>query len=284
MIEKILRLGKEAAIYGLSSIVGRFVNFLLVPLYTNFLLPSEYGVIATLYSYIAFAFILYGLGMEPAYMRFVSSMERNDRKETFTVPFVTLVAGSLILTSALHLFSGPLTALGGFAPENESLLRYAAWILFSDALAIIPFASLRMEHRAFRFAGFRILNILLTVVLNVVFLVAFGMKAEGVLLANLLASAITFGVLLRDILPLLTRKFGKPLFLDLLRFGLPYIPAGLASVAMQVIDRPILKALTDDATVGIYQANYRLGIFMMLVVGMFDYAWRPFFLDHAREP
>src|SRR5208337_4668817 len=70
----------------------------------------------------------------------------------------------------------------------------------------------------------------------------------------------------------------------LMKFGLPYIPAGLASMAVQVIDRPILKALTDDATVGIYSANYRLGIFMMLVVNMFDAAWRPFFLDHAKQP
>jgi O-antigen/teichoic acid export membrane protein len=81
----------------------------------------------------------------------------------------------------------------------------------------------------------------------------------------------------------LVLRFHLPLFRQLLRFGLPYIPAGLAGIAIQVIDRPILKALTDDATVGIYQANYRLGIIMMLCVSMFDYAWRPFFLTQAKE-
>ena len=70
----------------------------------------------------------------------------------------------------------------------------------------------------------------------------------------------------------------------MLKFGLPYIPAGLAAMMVQVIDRPILLALTNESTVGIYQANYRLGIFMMLIVSMYDYAWRPFFLTHADEP
>jgi O-antigen/teichoic acid export membrane protein len=81
----------------------------------------------------------------------------------------------------------------------------------------------------------------------------------------------------------LTFHFPSKLYKGLLRFGLPYIPASLAGIAIQVIDRPILKALTNDATVGVYTANYRLGVLMMLVVGMFDYAWRPFFLTHAKD-
>ncbi len=79
-------------------------------------------------------------------------------------------------------------------------------------------------------------------------------------------------------------NFAAKLYTALLKFGLPYIPAGLAAMMVQVIDRPILLALTNESTVGIYQANYRLGIFMMLVVSMYDYAWRPFFLTHANEP
>jgi O-antigen/teichoic acid export membrane protein len=81
----------------------------------------------------------------------------------------------------------------------------------------------------------------------------------------------------------LTLRFPAGLYKEILKFGLPYIPAGLAGIAMQVIDRPIVKALTNDSTLGIYQLNYRLGIFMMLIVGMFDYAWRPFFLNHAKD-
>ena len=284
MIEKILRLGKEAAIYGLSSVLGRFLNFLLVPLYTNYLLKAEYGVIATLYSYIGFAFILYGFGLDAAYMRYVSSMEIGDKKQNFSTPFLSHIASSIALTLALLATAEAVASAIGLERTGSLLVRYGAGILFFDTLAVIPFASLRMSNRALSFAGIRIFHILLTIALNVLLLLGFGMKAEGVLLANLVASALTFVVLLGIIIPQFTARFSMPLYRELLKFGLPYIPAGLAGIALQVVDRPILKALTDDATVGIYQANYRLGIFMMLVVGMFDYAWRPFFLSHAKEP
>jgi O-antigen/teichoic acid export membrane protein len=89
--------------------------------------------------------------------------------------------------------------------------------------------------------------------------------------------------LLPTIFRYLTKEFNLPLWKALMKFGLPYIPSGLAAMAIQVIDRPILRVLTDDATVGIYQANYRLGIFMMLIVSMYDYAWRPFYFSTAKE-
>ena len=284
MIEKILQLGKEAAIYGLSSIVGRFINFLLVPLYTNFLLPAEYGVIATLYSYLAFAFIVYGFGMEAAYMRYVSSLEIGDDKQNFSTPFFFLLGSSILLSLLISGGAAPIARVIELGAGQSLLVRYGAWILCLDTLAVIPYASLRMKNRAMAFALIRLANIILNVVFVVILVVVMGMRAEGVVIANLAASAGTFLLLLRFTIPHLTTRFSPQLFKALLKFGIPYIPAGLASIAMQVIDRPILLALTDEATVGVYQASYRLGIFMMLVVGMFDYAWRPFFLNHAKDP
>jgi len=284
MIEKIVRLGKEAAIYGLSSIVGRFLNFLLVPFYTNLLVPSEYGIIANLYSYIAFAAIIFGYGMDAAYMRFVASLEIGDKKQNFSTPLISLVCTSLVLSLLISWQTPLLAEWMGMGAGGELLVLVAAWILFFDTAVLIPYAYLRMENKAGTFALIRIANIVLTVLLNIVFLLGFEMKADGVVLANLLASVLTFGIHLRSIVSNFTPAVPANLYKEHLKFGLPYIPAGLASVAMQVIDRPLLKALTDDATVGIYQANYRMGVFMMLFVGMFDYAWRPFFLKHANEP
>jgi O-antigen/teichoic acid export membrane protein len=284
MIDKILRLGKETAIYGLSSIVGRFLNFLLVPLYTNLLLPSDYGVIATLYAYIAFAAVIFGYGMDAAYMRFAASWEEGEKKQTYSVPFLSVVASSFVLSLILYRSAPVLADWMGIGGEAVPLVEMAAWILFFDAIVLVPYAALRMENKAGTFALIRIINIVLTIILNVVFLAVLGMKAEGVVMANLVASALTLLLHLRGIARNFTLRFSPTLYKQLLAFGLPYLPAGLAGIAMQVIDRPIMKALTDDATVGIYQANYRMGVFMMLVVGMFDYAWRPFFLRHAREP
>ncbi len=283
MIEKILRLGKDAAIYGLSSILGRFLNFLLVPFYTNYLLPSEYGVVANIYAYIAFANVVYGYGMDNAYMRFVSSPELGEKREHYSTPFFSILVTSVFLSGLIHLFSPAIAGLIGIDAAQADLIKYSAWIICFDTLMIVPYASLRMEQKAKSFATLRVVHIVLNLIFNIVLIVGFRMKADGVLLANLVASLLTLLFLLRLTGNQLLPRFSSKLYRELLRFGLPYIPAGLAGVAMQVIDRPILKALTDDATVGIYQANYRLGVLMMLVVSMFDYAWRPFFLTHARE-
>ena len=284
MLDRILKLGKEAAIYGLSSIVGRFLNFLLVPFYTNFLTRSEYGVVSNVYAYIAFAFVLYGYGMDSAYMRFVASAEPKDKKQTVSIPFFAVLGTSVLFSMIVHFFAPSIGELVGIDVAHADLIRYSAWILCFDTLVIVPFAYLRMENRAKEFAALRILNIVINVVLTVYMLVFLKMKTEAVFIANLIASATTALMLFWVVFPNLTLKLSGRLYKEMLRFGLPYIPAGLAGIAIQVIDRPIVKALTNDATLGVYQANYRLGVLMMLVVGMFDYAWRPFFLTHAKDP
>jgi O-antigen/teichoic acid export membrane protein len=282
MLDRIFKLGKEAAVYGLSSIVGRFLNFLLVPFYTNYLARAEYGVVSNIYAYIAFAFVIYGYGMDSAYMRFVASSESEDKKQTLSIPLYSLLVTSLLFSVGVHAFAPAISEAIG-AEGHANLIRYAGWILFFDTLVIVPFAYLRMTNRAKVFAGLRILNILINVVLTILMLAFFRMKLEAVFIANLVASAATALMLAWVALPQLTLKLSGQLFREMLGFGLPYIPAGLAGIAIQVIDRPIVKALTNDATLGVYQANYRLGVLMMLVVGMFDYAWRPFFLTHARD-
>lgn len=283
MLDKIIRLGKETAIYGLSTVVGRLLNFLIVPFYANVLLPAENGVISNIYAYIAFAYVIFCYGMEPAYMRFVSSLELGDKKQNFSVPFLSILVTSVIFALAIHFNSTSLASIMGVDQTQHQFIQYAGWILCLDALTVIPFASLRMEQKAKRFATLKIFNITVNLLLNLVLILGLGMHAEGVFLANLMASGLTFLAMIGMVFRRLTFKFPAGLYKEILKFGLPYIPAGLAGIAMQVIDRPIVKALTNDATLGIYQLNYRLGIFMMLIVGMFDYAWRPFFLNHAKD-
>ena len=292
MLDRIFKLGKESAIYGLSSIVGRFLNFLLVPLYTNFLAKAEVGISGFLYSYIAFAFVIYGYGMDSAYMRFVASAEANEKKHLVSAPFFSLLGSSFLFSLIIYFTAVPIEGLLNGATGRGDLvghaawilfIRYSAWILFFDTLAIVPFAYLRMQNKAKLFAGLRILNIVITIVLTVIMFVLLHMRVEVVFIANLIASALTSLVLLWIISPELTLRIPWKLYKEMLGFGLPYIPASLAGIAIQVIDRPILKAMTNDETVGIYTANYRLGVLMMLVVGMFDYAWRPFFLTHAKD-
>jgi O-antigen/teichoic acid export membrane protein len=284
MFEKLKRLGAETAIYGVSTIVGRFLTFLLVPFYTN-VLPStsDYGIVATVYAYIAFLNVIYGYGMESAYFRYASAIEIGDVKQNFSTPFISLFLTSLVFSAFLHLFSAPVGDLIGIGSSYAVLVRYSAWILFFDAVCLIPFASLRLQSRAKLFATVKIVNIVSNILLNVVLLLKFRLGVEGIFISGFASSALTFFILLPVIRKQFRFNFHRDLFRHLLRFGLPLIPAALSGIAIQVIDRPMLKALTNDSVVGIYQANYRLGIFMMLIVSMFDYAWRPFFLTSAKE-
>ncbi len=283
MFSQLKRLGTQTAIYGVSTILGRFLNFLLVPFYTNVLAPGEYGIVGYVYSIIAFVTVIYSYGMESAYFKYSSTLEIGTPKQNFSTPFLSLLGSSALISFILAAFSGPVASALALPPDGKIMILLSAGILAFDAIAIIPFAALRMEHKAAAFASIKFTNILINVAFNLILLLKFHMGVMGVFISGFIASAATVLILLPQILKHVVAEFNVPLWKTLLRFGLPYVPAGLSAMATQVIDRPILRALTNDAVVGIYQANYRLGIFMMLIVSMYDYAWRPFFFATAKE-
>ena len=283
MLDKIRSLGADTAVYGVSTIVGRFLNFLLVPFYTNVLATSQYGIVATVYSYIAFMNIIYVYGMESAYFKYASTREIGNDKQIFSTPFLSILVTSLAFSGLIFFGSAHLSRLVEVPFQYEDTIKYSAIILLLDSLAIIPFAALRLQRKVKTFAAIKLINIVVNVAANVVLLLKYHAGVEGIFISGVIASAVTLILLLPEILGKLTFEFSGKLYSALLKFGLPYIPAGLAAMMVQVIDRPILLAMTNESTVGIYQANYRLGIFMMLVVSMYDYAWRPFFLTHAND-
>ncbi len=283
MLDKLKQLSKDTAIYGISTILGRFINFLLVPFYTNIFIPAEYGIIAHVYAYIAVLAIIYLYGMEAAFLKYASTKEWGSDKENFSVPFLSVFITSIIFSTFFILLNAPLSDAFKLPAELSHIIYYVALILFLDTIGMIPFAYLRLARRAKSFALIKFLNILINVTLNIVLILQFEMGIEAVFISNIAASLFSLLALLPTIIKNIKFSFNRNLLNKLLRFGLPYLPAGLATVMIQVIDRPILKYLTDSSTLGIYQANYKLGIFMMLFVSMFQYAWQPFFLQHAKD-
>jgi O-antigen/teichoic acid export membrane protein len=283
MFQQLKRLGTDTAVYGLSTIIGRFLSFLLVPFYTNVLMPADYGISAYVYSLLAFMNVLYAYGMESAYFKYSASGEIGTPKEHFSTPFLAVAGTSLLFSSLVVFFLSKIATAISLPVQYDSIVWYSAGILAFDAMAIIPFAALRMERKTKKFALIKLVNIVSTVLLNILFLVVFRWGVEGIFLSALSASVLTFALLIPETVKHLEIRIHSKLLSSLLRFGLPSVPAGLAAMTMQVVDRPILRSLTDDAVVGVYQANYRLGIFMMLIVQMFDYAWRPFFFSTAKE-
>jgi O-antigen/teichoic acid export membrane protein len=295
--EQLKALSKETLIYGVSTVIGRFLNFLLVPFYVNVLRSSvEYGVATSLYTYISFFTILYTMGLEAAYFRYAAKGENEHRsiveeKRLFSSPFLLVVIVGGLLTALLLLaaswlvypvFHDPKLNIGPMTPMLTAILRYGALILLFDSLNYLPFAILRLNHRAKWFATIRLVNILLTLTLNFVFILGFHWGVEGIFLANLISSATMLAMLIPTIVRYFEFRIARDVLRTMLPFGLTNVPAYLAAMMVQVIDRPIVQSLLGLAVLGVYQANYRMGFTMMVFVSLFEYAWRPFFLRQAR--
>ena len=283
MIKKIKELGKDTAIYGISTIVGRFLNFLLVPFYTHFISRGDMGIYSNIYAYLAFLNIFYIYGMDAAFMKYSSLAGPEAKKKVFSTAYVFVTISTLALTAVLLLLHLPFGHLMAVPAQYARLIYYVILILLFDTLALVPFANLRLERKASKFAALKLTNIMINLGLNLLFFLKFHWGIEAIFAANLTASAVTLLLLIPETRKHLKIKINSTQLKKMLRFALPYLPASLAATMVQVIDRPVVLAMTNADTLGLYQTGYKLGIFMMLVVSMFQYAWQPFFLNNAGE-
>jgi O-antigen/teichoic acid export membrane protein len=298
----IKKLASQTAIYGLSSIFGRFLNYLLVPLYTYHFSAAEYGVVSEFYAYAGFFAVLLVFGFETGYFRFRDKNQaQRDSAYSTALWFVLLVnLGFLLL---ILLIQDPLSSVLHYAHHPE-YVEWFAIILGLDAIASIPFARLRAENRAFRFAGIKIAEIGVTVGLSL-FFIAYcppvyakneqvwfapiydpGIGLGYVFIANLAASGVKF-ILLLPQLKGLAWGFDKALFKSMLGYSLPMVVIGFAGIINEMLDRALLKyllphdPLTNMRMLGIYSACYKLSILMSLFIQAFRYAAEPFFFSYA---
>jgi len=283
MFIKLKELTKDTAIYGISTMVGRFLNFILVPLYTNIFLPADYGIIQLIYAYTAILNIIFIYGLDSAYLKFASFKDLGDDKDNFSTPYISIFLTSLLISFLIAINAGAIGESLRIPSEYTYLIYLSTAILFLDANVVIPFLKLRLDRRAKIFSLFRVINIVTNIILNVYLILILHWGIEAIIISNLVASAVSLLLVSVTILKNFKLKFHSALFKRMLKFGLPFLPAGFAVMLVQVIDVPILEKLTDLKTVGIYKANYKLGIFMMLFVNMFQFAWQPFFLQNAKE-
>lgn len=281
MIDKIKELTKDTALYGISTIVGRFLGFILVPFYTNVFSPAEFGIQSYIYAFLAFINIVYIYGMDAAFMKY-ATVKMEDKKKVFSTGYVFVLISTIIFSLVLILSKNWLASEADL--ENYSqIIYYVIGILFLDTITLIPFSNLRLERKASKFAAIKILNILINISLNFILILKYKFGIEAIFISNLVASAFSFILLVPNIFENLEWSIDSAYLKRMLIFGLTYLPASVSSMIVQMIDVPIIRELTNESTLGIYRANYKLGIFMMLFVSMFHYAWQPFFLTNARE-
>lgn len=290
MRTKIGSLASDTLVYGVSTVAGRFLTFLLTPLYTNFLTASEIGEVAAIFSMIAFVNVLYSLGLEPAFMRFWEKDDDQKNKRVYTGAFFGIACIGVVVTLLTILFAPSIASspLLQIESNGANIIRMAAMIPLFDALVLIPFARLRMKRQPRKFAILRFVAILINVSLNGILVVWLGFHLEGVVLAGVISSAAAFLIFLPSVLSTFKAQGRDPargsLLKEMFGFGLPTVPSSFSSVMVLVVDRPILLLLTSSATVGLYQTNFRLAIPLMMFVTVFEYAWKPFFLNHRDDP
>ena len=280
MKDKVKTLGKETLIYGTSTIVARLLNFFLVPLYTYYLAPQDYGIVAAVFAFMALVNIIYQYGMDQAYLRFA---KENKTKELFATPLIAVFTSGVMLSVVLCFMSAPIASFLGIGEKYGNLIKLACFVMALDALNIVPFAKLRFDHKAWQFMLTRTASIVVNVIGNILVLAYFKSGVKGIFIAGIFASLTSLLLLLPMIIRNFICRFDKNLFKEMFLFSWPFIPAGMASILVNVIDKPILIHLAGLKAVGIYQANFKIGVFMMLVVSMFDQAWRPFFIQYSSE-
>lgn len=303
MANPLKQLAGETAVYGLSTILARIINFFLVPLYTRVLIDSDYGVVTEFMSYIAVLQVVLVLGLETGCFRYASK-DGVDRKAVFSSAFLTVTGLCLLFLGCTALFSGGIsTALGyeGFA----NVIIYVAAILALDCPLAIIFAKLRHEHKALRFAIIKTLKILTEVGMNLILYLAmparFAANPDHWLLrfvspvpdftyaifAIFVSCVVCLILLLPDILKLSFKVDGQ-LLKKLLLYSLPLMVAGLPGVMNDFLDRILMRFINADpvnwrADLGVYQAGVKIAVLMQLFSQMFRYAAEPFFFQRAKE-
>jgi O-antigen/teichoic acid export membrane protein len=305
------KLATQTAIYGMPTIIGRLLNYFLVPLYVYNFPPSEYGTVNEMYAYVSFLLIVLTYGMETAlfnFSRLQSGSEDSEqgKQKVYSSILTCIVITSGVFIAALSLFSQPLANLIRY-PGHPEYITWFALILGLDSVSAIAFAKLREQNKAKRFALIKTLNIGVNIVFNFFFILLCPkilQDPEGfwygyiqkiyspeigigyIFISNLLASAVTLLVQLPSIL-----KTRFSLDLSLLKLILPYsfplLLAGLAGMTNETMDRILLKYLLPSeialTQVGIYGACYKISIIMTMFIQTFRYAAEPFFFSHAKE-
>ncbi len=289
------QLAGQTAVYGISSIVSRLLNYLLTPLLTRVLTTDQYGVITDLYALIPLALVVLTMGLETGYFRF-AGRDGLQKREVFSTAWGAVSALAVLFAAAGLLFTPELARVMEYT-DHPSYVRLVALIVALDVIMAIPYARLRQEGRAGLFVTIRSFSVLLNVLLVVFFYLALPHLAAGgsfwaslydpnygpgyFLVGNLITSLLTLLALwpaYRDVAPRIDWKLLK----TMLVYSLPLLVSGVAGVANQFIDRQMIKYLMpyDEAmgALGIYGAVAKLGVILLLFIQMYRYAAEPFFL------
>jgi O-antigen/teichoic acid export membrane protein len=297
---QIRKLAGQTLLYGLSTVVPRFLNWLLVWVYTRSFLPEEYGIVTEIYGYITFLLVFLTMGLETAFFKF-STEENIEKDKVFTNSFSFVFILSVVFYGIVFFYRQNITSFFGYGHQEYFLIM--AGVVALDAISAIPFAKLRLDERPLKFSFVKIINVIINIGLNIFFIVICPLLIEKgyngfllkiydenigigyIFISNLVAVIVQFILLSPEILK---NKFkpDKNILYKLLLYGFPLMIAGLAGISNESLDRILLKHLIVEQPLyylGIYGANIKISVLMMLFIQMFRYAFEPFFFKNEKE-
>lgn len=297
-------LASQTAIYGLSSIVGRLFNYLMVPIYVRTLSPYDNGVMTNIYAYVTFLLVVFTYGLETGFFRFANK-EGTDEKTVYSTALTAIFFSSISLALVFILFSKPIAGWVQY-PQHPEYVIYFAIILAMDAISAIPFVRLRQQNRPGKFVTGKLLNIGINIIFTLYFLVFCPYMANQnpnsilvalydkdigvgyVFISNLIASSFTLAYLCKELAQGFGR-FDKKLLNDLLLYSFPLLFAGLAGNVNESFSRIILQyelpySQTENTIqLGIFGNCFKLAIFMSLAIQTFRMASEPFFFSVYKQ-
>ena len=305
MASGIKKLAGQTVIYGLGTIVPRFLNYLLTPLLTYGFTAAEYGINSELYAYISFLNVIFTYGMETTFFNFSSKLE--NKEEVYNTALISLILSSVFFSLLFLIFAGSI-ADGLSTPNSIYLPQFIIWsvlIVASDAITAIPFAKLRLENKALKFSVLKLSNVVINFGLTIFFLKICKSSYDNgetnfmaslynpeigigyAFLANLLANCFTL-ILLSKQFAGLKFSLNIELLKKMLLYAWPLIILGLAGMINETLDRIILKKLIIDKSEaqiaqGVYGACYKIAILMTIFIQAFRFAAEPFFFNKAKE-
>lgn len=294
------KLASQTVVYGLGSVLPRVITFLYAFILTYiFKKPSDLSANTEFYTYVSFINILFTYGMETAFFHFSSKME--DKNRVYSTALISIFGSTAVLTLLFMAFSGSLAVLVK-EPEHRNYVVWCVLIVATDALMAIPFARLRLQNKARKFAGLKLLNVSVYILFNIFyfnickpafhdepgsFFAKFYNPEVGVgytFLAGLFANLVSLAFLAKDFLQI-EYVFDKALLKSMLRYTWPLLILGFAGMINETFDRLILKYLlpVDVARteLGVYGACYRIAMLMTIFTTAFKYAAEPFFFNNA---
>ena len=276
---KLTTIFKDTAIYGLSSIVGRFLNYLLVPLYTATLSAASggYGVITNIYAYVALALVLLTFGMETTYFRFTNKTH-TDSETVYGTTLITVGTISLMFAVLVVLLLDPISQLMGYGDHPDYVAVMAVTVAI-DAFLCIPFAHLRQQRKSIKFAALKLLNIVITILLNLIYFYFMDGTDVGYVFYINMASTVLLALCLITEYGTFRWKLDMKLLRTMLSYSWPILILGIAGILNQTAEKMLFPYIYEGSDMreqlGIYGACSKIAMIMAMITQAFRFAYEP---------